>query len=272
MYVCVLGLGQIGLPTAEYIRDKGLEVSGYDIDREAVRRAKQQGILAFLEWKEVPEADVYVICVSTWNTDGKPDLSPVFDISKKISSRTDKGNLVSIESTVIPGTSRRIYDSIFHEDVKLIHVPHRFWSEDPVKRGVRQLRVIGGVDQDSLDSGKEFYKNLLDIPLYEAPSIEVSEICKISENAYRHVQIAFAEELRMICEGLALDFKEVREACNTKWNTEILDAREGIGGRCLPKDICNLASLSQHNTLLKASERVDKQYREWLKRSAREFP
>jgi len=266
MFICILGLGTIGLPTAEYIRDRGLKVFGYDINQEAVRRAKQQGILAFLEWKEVPEADVYVICVSTWNANGKSDLGPVFNISKKISSRTDKDNLVSIESTVVPGTSRRIYNSIFHEKVKLVHVPHRYWPGDPVKHGVRQLRVIGGVNQDSLDSGKDFYKNLLDIPLYEVPLIEVSEICKISENAYRYVQIAFAEELRMICEDLALDFKEVQNACNTKWNIEILDAREGVGGKCLPKDLHLLASLSQHNALLRASKRVDKQYREWLKK------
>jgi len=269
MFICVLGLGTIGLPTAEYIKEKGLEVFGYDINQGAVRRAKQQGIPAFLEWREVPEADVYVICVSTWNTEGKPDLRPVFNISKRISSRTDKDDLVSIESTVIPGTSRRIYNSVFRENIKLIHVPHRYWVEDPVKHGVRQLRVIGGINQDSLDSGKEFYENLLGIPLYEVPSIEVSEICKISENAYRHVQLAFAEELRMICEDLALDFKEVQKACNTKWNIEILDARDGIGGKCLPKDIHHLASLSKHNTLLKASERVDKLYREWLRRSTR---
>jgi len=265
MVICVLGLGTIGLPTAEYIRVKGLEVFGYDINQEAVRRAKLQGIPASFEWKDIPEANTYVICVSTWDSNGKPDLSPVFNISRKISSRIDKDDLVSIESTVIPGTSRRIYNSIFLENVKLVHVPHRYWDQDPVEHGVRQLRVIGGVNQDSLDSGKEFYKNLLDIPIYEAPSIEVSEICKIAENAYRHVQISFAEELRMICEDLALDFKEVRNACNTKWNIEIMDAREGIAGKCLPKDLHLLTSLSQNSTLLRASKRVDRQYREWLK-------
>jgi len=267
MFVCVLGLGTIGLPTAEYIRDKGLNVFGYDINQEAIRRAKQKGIPASSEWKDVPEADAYIICVSTWNSTGKPDLSPVFKISKKISSRTSKENLVSIESTVVPGTSRRIYDSIFHGNVKLVHVPHRYWSEDPLNHGVRQLRVIGGVNKESLDSGRELYKNFLDIPLYEVPSIEISEICKISENAYRYVQIAFAEELRMICEDLELDFKKVREACNTKWNIEILDARDGICGKCLPKDIHLLASLSKYNTLLRASKKVDKQYREWLKKN-----
>jgi UDP-N-acetyl-D-mannosaminuronic acid dehydrogenase len=266
MSICVLGLGHIGLPTATYIRDKHLKVFGYDISRQAVRRAEEQGIPAFLEWNEVPEADVYIICVSTWNANREPDLSPIFDISKKISSRTGKDNLLSIESTVVPGTSRKIYNSIFQGNVKVVHVPHRYWSGDPINHGVSQPRVIGGVNRESLDSGKKFYQNVLDIPLSETSSIETSEICKISENAYRYTQIAFAEELRMICEDLALDFEEVRKACNTKWNTEILEARDGIGGTCLPKDMCHLASLSKHNTLLIASESVDKQYREWLKK------
>jgi UDP-N-acetyl-D-mannosaminuronic acid dehydrogenase len=268
MMVCVLGLGTIGLPTAEYVKNKGLKVFGYDISQEAVMRAKQKGIHASSEWEKVPEADVYIMCVSTWDSNGKPDLSPVFDISRKISSRTDKENIISIESTIVPGTSRRIYNSIFHGNVKLVHVPHRYWPEDPVNHGVRQLRVIGGINKESLDSGKELYKNLLDIPLHEVPSIEIAEVCKISENAYRYVLIAFAEELRMICENLALDFEKVREACNTKWNIEILEARDGIGGRCLPKDIHLLASLTKYNTLLRASKEVDKQYREWLKKKA----
>jgi UDP-N-acetyl-D-mannosaminuronic acid dehydrogenase len=269
MLMCVLGLGEIGLSTAKHSRDRGLKVFGYDINEGVAKRANQQGISAFFEWEKVPKVDVFVICVSTWNAGEQPDLSAVFDISKKISSRTDKDSLVSIESTIVPGVSRKIYNSIFHGDVKLVHVPHRYWAEDPVAHGVRQLRVIGAVNQDSLESGKEFYGNLLDIPLHEVSSIEESEMCKMSENAYRYVQIAFAEELKMICEDLALDFEKVREACNTKWNTEILDAREGIQGKCLPKDRHSLASLSKHNTLLEASKKVDEQYREWLIRSKR---
>jgi len=79
------------------------------------------------------------------------------------------------------------------------------------------------------------------------------------------VQIAFAEELKMICESLGLDFEEVRKACNPKWNIEILEARNGIGAHCLPKDIRYLASLSEHNTLLRSAMEVDIQYRKWLK-------
>jgi UDP-N-acetyl-D-mannosaminuronate dehydrogenase len=75
MLICVLGLGQIGLPVAEYIKEKGLSVIGYDIRQEAVNRAEQKGIPAFLEWDEAHEAEVYIVCVSTWNDDGKPNLT-----------------------------------------------------------------------------------------------------------------------------------------------------------------------------------------------------
>jgi len=93
----------------------------------------------------------------------------------------------------------------------------------------------------------------------------VAEMCKIAENAYRYVQIAFAEELKMVCEECGLNFDDVRKACNTKWNIEILEARDGISGHCLPKDIRYVTSLTTFNTLMKGALTVDEQYREWLK-------
>ena len=265
--VCVLGLGEVGLPTAKYILDKGLDVFGYDISPIAVKRAKKEGIskVTYI-WDEIPPVDVYVICVSTLLKNNVPDFSPIFDVCKKISRKANSHSLVSIESTIIPGTSRKVYENIFNKNVKLVHVPHRYWSDDPIRYGVKQLRVIGAVNQESLEAGIKFYKDILGIPLYACSSIEIAEMCKIAENAYRYVQIAFAEELRMICETLSLDFNEVRKACNTKWNIEIFEAREGIGGHCLPKDIRYLASLTTHNRVLKSAIEVDEEYRRWLNR------
>jgi len=193
----------------------------------------------------------------------EPDLSSIFDVCEKISEKAMDHSLVSIESTVIPGTSRKVYEDILERRLTLIHVPHRYWSGDPVNHGVRQLRVIGAINDKSLEVGLDFYKDVLDIPLYVVSPIEVAEMCKIAENAYRYVCIAFVEELRMICEELGLDFDEVRDACNTKWNIDMLEARNGIGGHCLPKDIRYLASLTKHNLLLKSAISVDKQYRRW---------
>jgi len=269
MKVCVVGLGEVGFATAKYVFDKGLDVWGYDIDLAAVERAKKAGIIqATNVWNDVPSVDVYLICVSTGLKGDVPDLSSVFDVCEKVKGKAGLSvyPLVSVESTVIPGLCRRVFRDIFDGHACLVHVPHRYWAEQPVKHGVKQLRVIGGVDADSLKAGLGFYRNVLDIPLHVVSSIEAAEMSKIAENAFRYVQIAFAEELRMVCEEIGLSFDDVREACNTKWNVEILEARDGISGHCLPKDIRYLASLTGFNVLMKSALAVDKQYREWLTR------
>lgn len=258
--VCVVGLGEVGLPTALYIKEKGFEVWGYDISDAAVERAKRNGIRARNDLREIPSMDTYVICVSTGLRNSKPDMSSIYDICSKI-AQIERPNLISVESTVVPGTCRKVYE-IFGKNVNLVHVPHRYWSGDPVHYGVQQMRVIGAANDKSLEIGLRFYRDNLQIPLHIVSSMEVAEMCKIAENAYRYVQIAFAEELRMICEKLRLDFNEVRKACNTKWNIEILEARDGIKGHCLPKDIHYLASLTKFNNLLNGAIKADQIYQD----------
>jgi nucleotide sugar dehydrogenase len=260
--VCVIGLGEVGLPTALYIKEKGLEVCGFDISSRATERARAMGIDTVS--LDDADADVYVICVSTGFRDSAPDMSPIIDVCRKIAEKN--ADLVAIESTVIPGTCRKVYNEVFRGKIPVVHVPHRYWAGDPVNHGVKQLRVIGAVNEESLELGVDFYGRKLEIPLHKVSSVEVAEMSKIAENAYRYVQIAFAEELRMICSRLGLDFNEVRGACNTKWNIEILEARDGIKGHCLPKDIRYLASLTEFNNLLKCAISTDQIYQEWIKR------
>jgi len=266
MKVCIIGLGEVGLAIAKYVFDVGLDVWGYDINSAAVERAKKAGIARATHVCDgIPSADVYLICVSTGLKKDLPDLSPIFDVCEKIKTGLSAYPLVSIESTVMPGLCKRVFGDIFEGRVRMVHVPHRYWAGEPIKHGVKQLRVIGGVDADSLKAGLEFYRDVLGIPLHVVSSVEVAEMSKIAENAYRYVQIAFAEELRIICEEIGLSFNEVREACSTKWNIEILEARDGIGGHCLPKDIRYLASLTSFDTLMKSALAVDEQYRKWSK-------
>jgi len=274
--VCVIGLGEVGLPTAAYISGRSVVVWGYDISEEAVAKARSHGIKATSIWGEVPKSDLYVVCVSSMLKRNAPDLSAVFDVCEKITTKMDEHTLVSIESTIVPGTCRTLYRDIFKRQGMVIHVPHRYWGGDPMKRGVNQLRVFGAIDDRSMKEGLEFYGNQLEIPLHVAPSIEVAEMSKIVENAYRYVQIAFAEELKMICEEMGFDFQKLREACNTKWNIQILEARDGIGGHCLPKDVRYCLSLTKNanNTMrahiLKGAIKAEKEYREactrWLRR------
>ena len=262
--MCVVGLGQVGLPVAQYVRAKGFEVWAYDINPVTVENARGMGILkATSSWQDVPPVDVYIICVTTGQVNGGPDLSPVFDVCKKIAQEARSSSLVSIESTIIPGTCKKIFETIFKSRVNLVHVPHRYWANDSEKHGVNQIRAIGGVNSESLSAGVKFYQDTLGIPMHVASSVEVAEMCKITENSHRYLQIAFTEEVKMICAKIGLDFDEVRKACNTKWNVDMPEARSGIGGHCLPKDIRYVTSLAP-SQLLESAIDVDKKYREWL--------
>jgi nucleotide sugar dehydrogenase len=266
--LCVVGLGEVGLPAASYIASKGFEAWGHDINASCVDKAKDRGILATVDWNRIPHSDIsaYIICVST-SVDllFKPNMSAVWEVCRKIASSNDDDDLlVSIESTVAIGTCRKIYNSTFKRSVNLVHVPHRYWSQDPIKHGVRQLRVIGGIDEDSLRMGLRLYQQL-EIPLHPVSSIETAEMSKIVENSYRFLQIAFAEELRMMCNEHSVDKAELRKACNTKWNIKILEARDGILGHCLSKDIHYLIDSSRNSKLLKSAVSVDKEYKKALR-------
>ena len=264
MKVCVVGLGQVGLPVAQYVQAKGLEVWGYDINPSTVENASKTGKFKVTSsWKDIPPVDVYIICVTTGQVNECPDLSAVFDVCKKISEKANPSTLVSIESTIIPGTSKKIFTDIFNSKISLVHVPHRYWADEPVKHGVNQLRVIGAANPESLKVGLKFYQDTLGIPMHVCSSIEIAEMCKITENSHRYLQIAFAEELKMMCSKIGLNFDELRNALNTKWNVDLPEARDGIGRHCLPKDIKYVTSLAP-SEILESAMNVDKKYREWL--------
>lgn len=263
MKVCVAGLGNVGLPTAQLVKSAGLEVFGYDISEKAVIEAKEQGIKATTNWQKIPPCEAYLVCVSTLLNANQPDISPVFDIVQKIASSAPNNATLSIESTVYPGICRRLDQEIIKSRLKMIHVPHRYWAGDPINHGAKQLRVIGGIDKGSLEAGISLYRDLLNMPLYICPSIEVAEACKIVENTHRYMLIAYSEEIRMLCEEANIDFEKVREACNTKWNVDMLEARDGVGGHCLPKDIWYVIKMGD-SPLLRSLIETDKRYRQWL--------
>ncbi|MDR2203107.1 MAG: hypothetical protein LBE76_02160 [Nitrososphaerota archaeon] len=108
-----------------------------------------------------------------------------------------------------------------------------------------------------------FYKGQLGIPMYTVSSVEVAEMCKITENSHRYLQIAFAEDLKMMCNNIGMNFNELRAAMNTNWNVDLPEARDGIGRHCLPKDIRYVTSLTP-SILLSSAIEVDQKYRQWL--------
>lgn len=257
--IAVIGLGTVGMPTAEYIYRKGFNVWGYDL----VKKSKKLFPI-YTEWNNLPHEKIDVYVITIWiglNEDGFPKLDPMYELAKRISEYNSEA-LISIESTIPVGLSRFLAEK--YNLKHIIHVPHRYWPSDPEKYGVNQTRVFGALNEESKYLGLDYYKKL-GIPVFIVDPIEIAEISKLAENSYRYVQISFAEQLKIICDELNLDFELVRKASNTKWNINILEARDGIRGSCLPKDIKFLMGLVKHKTLLKAAVKQDEEYRQWIK-------
>jgi len=256
-----MGLGTVGLPAAVHFQRLGSEVRGYDVSPRAVANAR--GIAGTCDIDDIPkDTEVFVVCVSTTQSGDRPITSSVYDACLKISERFHP-RLVSIESTVPIGTCRDIHKSILKGGINLSHVPHRYWPQDPQGYGVLQLRVAGAVNIGSAVEARNFYSGV-GIPLVSVEPIEIAEMSKIVENAYRYVQIAFAEEMKLICDRNNLNFNTLRNACNSKWNIEIPEARDGIGGTCLPKDIRYVIDAAKRkgleSDLLLSAIRADKKY------------
>lgn len=154
--VLVIGLGQLGLPVAKHVNDKGFDVYGYDINSESMLRAREKiGIKTTTSFRNF---DIYIICVSTHNPSdiSSPQIEGLISVINKISMEANNGSLVSIESTIPLGTSKKIFELLEHR-LHVVHAPHRWYSLEEEKYGVNQLRVIGGVNPCCLKLGEEFY-------------------------------------------------------------------------------------------------------------------
>jgi len=255
--VCVVGLGVIGIPTALHISNF-YDVEGYDISQKATEKANASGLNSTYE--KLPFADLYILAVTTSMNRDTPDMSNIYDVCGKISQINPEA-LICIESTIAMGTCRKVSEKFSLKNI--VHCPHRYWPGDIINYGVVQTRVFGAMNDGSHKRGKAFYESQK-IPIIEVSSIELAEMSKIAENAYRFVEIAFAEELKMICDSHGLPFEELRKSCNTKWNIEILEARDGIGGHCLPKDVRYLWTLLK-SPLLSGAIDADKLYKKLMR-------
>jgi UDP-N-acetyl-D-mannosaminuronic acid dehydrogenase len=297
--VLVIGLGQLGLPVAKYVKQKGFETYGYDMNSERMKQAeKNYGIKSIEQFDDI---DVFILCVSTHDPDDEytPYVDGLFELARKISKEAKNGSLVSIESTVPKGTSKKIFEILNHR-LHVAHVPHRWYALEEEIHGVNQVRVIGGVSDCCLKTALQFYNRNnealefsdntnsentsesaqttavdLGIPMHPVSEIEIAELTKIIENADRYLQIAFSEDLYLYCQANNVNFGELRDSLNTKWNVKILEPRDGVGGHCLPKDTKMFlqSSKSIKSKILTSAMEVDKEYRRFRElRGARLIP
>ena len=278
--VLVIGLGQLGLPVAKYVKERGFETFGYDINPVKVENAEKKYGVKSIECFD--DIDVFILCISTHdpNDEYTPFVDGLFSVGQKISREAKNGSLVSIESTVPKGTSKKIFEMLNHR-LHVAHAPHRWYALEEDLHGVNQVRVVGGVSDCCLKTALQFYdsgnevlefnnnntqtnkKNGLGIPMHPVSEIEIAELTKIVENADRYMQIAFSEDLYLYCQANNVNFGELRDALNTKWNVKILEPRDGVGGHCLPKDTKMFlqSSKSIKSKILMAAMEVDQDYR-----------
>ena len=297
--VLVIGLGQLGLPVAKYVKQRGFETYGYDMNSERMKQAeKNYGIKSIEQFNDI---DVFILCVSTHDPEDEytPYVDGLFELARKISKEAKNGSLVSIESTVPKGTSKKIFEILNHR-LHVAHVPHRWYALEEEIHGVNQVRVIGGVSDCCLKTALQFYNRNnealefsdntnsentsesaqttavdLGIPMHPVSEIEIAELTKIIENADRYLQIAFSEDLYLYCQANNVNFGELRDSLNTKWNVKILEPRDGVGGHCLPKDTKMFlqSSKSIKSKILMSAMEVDKEYRRFRElRGARLIP
>ncbi len=155
--ILVIGLGQLGLPVAKYVKDRGFDVYGYDISTKAIERAeKTAGIKKAVNFSGF---DVYIICISTHKQEDlfSPQIDGILSIVQdKISKEAKDGALVVIESTIPKGTSKKVFEMLNHR-LHVAHAPHRWYALEEKEHGVNQLRVIGGVCDCCLRVAMQFY-------------------------------------------------------------------------------------------------------------------
>ncbi|MDR0471948.1 MAG: hypothetical protein LBH79_09570 [Nitrososphaerota archaeon] len=251
--VCIMGLGNIGLPVAQHISKIYKQTQGYDISQQAIKIAKQNGINTTTK---PPYAEIYVITVNTWFRNNQPDMSAIEDCTKK-AAKLNPDALICYESTLTTGTARKL--AAKYNLTNIAVCPHRWWKQEEDKHGVVQIRALGSLNQQSHKKALDFY-NTLGIPTHPVNSLEIAELTKLAENTYYYLRIAYAQELKLLCDENNLNYDELRDAANTKWNVDLPEARNGIGGECLPKDIQFLINTYPTTSLLQAAITADKHY------------
>ena len=258
--VCVIGLGYIGLPTACILSSKGFKVIGVDVNQKLMEELNQGNIdpvepgLADLAnvaiksgnlvTKTSPEkADGFIICVPTPLTgDQKANLTYVKNAAESILLYLRKNNLVILESTVPPGTTKEILKPILEKsglkigkELYLAYCPERVLPGNILKELVENDRIIGGINKESAELAIEVYQSFVEGEIYLTDAT-TAEMVKLAENSFRDVNIAFANELSRICDRLNLNVSKVIELANKHPRVSILRPGPGVGGHCITVD------------------------------------
>lgn len=280
--LALVGLGYVGMPIAVEFA-KHIKVIGFDINEKRVNEYKQ-GIDATNEIgsaikdakveftadsKKLGEANFIIVAVPTpVAEDNSPDLGPVRGASKTIGQNLTKGSIVVFESTVYPGVTEDICVPIIEEesglkcgvDWKIGYSPERINPGDRVHTLTNIKKVVSGMDEESASEIKKVYDIVIKAGTFPVSTIKTAEAVKVVENSQRDINIAFMNEIAMICDKMGIDTNEVLAGMNTKWNA--LGFKPGlVGGHCIGVDPYYLINAAEkygyHSQIIQNGRKVN---------------
>lgn len=284
--VCVIGLGYVGLPTAALLASKGYRVHGVDINqhivdtinagaihiREAgldtlVKNAVSNGML--IASTDVTAADIFIITVPTpLKQNLIPDIDHVLSAARAIAPHVRDGNLVILESTSPVGTTEKIMHLLAElkatRNIHIAYCPERILPGATLTELVTNSRIIGGVTPAANECAKEFYESFVTgaIVLTDA---RTAEMTKLVENAYRNVNIAFANELSMICDETGIDALKVISLANRHPRVNVLQPGPGVGGHCIAVDPLFISHQARDSAkIITAAHKRNEEKTQWV--------
>jgi len=282
--IAVVGLGYVGLPLAVEFAKAGFKVIGYDIDSERIKRLqngfdknyevssqelKKNKIHYTNQSKYLRLANFIIAAIPTPITiTNQPDLSLLLSACKVIGENLSKGSIVVFESTVYPGVTEDICVPIIEKasslkcgrDWQIGYSPERINPGDKNHTLVTTVKVVSGMDKESLQKIAKVYSMVCQNGIYQAPNIKTAEAAKVIENIQRDLNIALVNELSLIFHRLGLNTQEVLEAAGTKWN--FLKFTPGlVGGHCIGVDpyylVHKAEEIGYHPQVITAGRRVN---------------
>ena len=257
--LAVVGLGYVGMPIAHAFSKKGIDVTGFDLNKEKIdvyrsgidptkevgdEEIKNTKVRFTSDERDLSKAKFIIIAVPTpVNTDHTPDLTPVISASKIVGRNMTKGCIVVYESTVYPGCTEDVCIPILEKqsglscgtDFKVGYSPERINPGDKVHRLENIKKIVAGIDEESLKEIKAVYDLVIEVGTHPVSNLRTAEAVKVVENSQRDINIAFMNELAMVFDRMDIDTNEVVDGMNTKWNA--LGFRPGlVGGHCIGVD------------------------------------
>jgi len=256
--ICVIGLGYIGLPTAALLANKGYDIHGVDVVQSTVdtinrgeihivepeldtfvqAAVKSEKLKATL----VPvEADVFIIAVPTPFHDGfVPNIDYVISATRSISSYLKEDNIVILESTSPVGTTDKVEEVLIEEGVDtsklyIAHCPERVLPGQIMRELVENDRIVGGTTKEATEKTVEFYKTFVEGEVLSTDA-KTAEMAKLTENSFRDTNIAFANELSILCDKFGIDVWELISLTNRHPRVNVLQPGSGVGGHCIAVD------------------------------------